>query len=189
MASPPHMYSIVFASWRECAHIGGHIGAARRIWLNLWCLRPTGVHNPNAKWIGSAVFAQLTAECRRVSYIDASRRIRLKLYTLARNMIKRALQMVYASPQPKREVDRFSRFCTAHRWMSSATLGPPGEYGWNCAHGWTCASIGLPDFTVQMANRSVQPFLHSSRQKVSILYNWCLFSRKLHLLTRDEDPI
>ena len=33
------------------------------------------------------------------------------------------------------------------------------------------ASLGLPKFTTQMASRSVQLFLHSSRQKVPILYN------------------
>jgi len=38
---------IVFARWRQCAHP---------------CGRPTRVHNPNGKPIGSAVFAQLTAE-------------------------------------------------------------------------------------------------------------------------------
>jgi len=42
-------------------------------------------------------------------------------------------------------------------------LAPPGEYG--C----TCASFGPPESTIQTANRSVQPFLHSSRQKVPIL--------------------
>jgi len=30
---------------------------------NTWCLRPMRVHNPNGTSIGSAVFAQMTAEC------------------------------------------------------------------------------------------------------------------------------
>jgi len=42
-------------SWRQ-------IGATWRIRLNLCILRPTRVDNPNDKWIGLAVFAQLTAE-------------------------------------------------------------------------------------------------------------------------------
>ena len=29
----------------------------------VYVLRPTGVHNRNGQWIGSAVFAQMTAEC------------------------------------------------------------------------------------------------------------------------------
>jgi len=44
-------------------------------------------------------------------------------------------------------------------------LAPPGEYD------WTCASFSTPESTAQMANRSVQPFLLSSRQKVPVLYN------------------
>ena len=46
-----------------------------------------------------------------------------------------------------------------------ATLASPGEYD------WTCASFSTPESTAQTANRSVQPFLHHSRQKVPILYN------------------
>ena len=44
-------------------------------------------------------------------------------------------------------------------------LVPPDEYD------WTCASSGPPESTTQTADRSVQPFLHSSRQKFPILYN------------------
>ena len=39
----------------------GLIGATWRIRLNLCIPQPTRVHNRNGKWIGSAVFAQLTA--------------------------------------------------------------------------------------------------------------------------------
>jgi len=60
-------------------------------------------------------------------------------------------------------------FC---RWRQCAiscghigTLGPPGECD------WTCASFGLPESTTQTGNRSVQPLLHSSRQKVPMLNN------------------
>jgi len=45
------------------------------------------------------------------------------------------------------------------------TLAPPGEYD------WTFASFDPLESTTQTANRSVQPFLHSSRQKVPILYH------------------
>jgi len=53
---------MVFARWRQRAHMGGHIGATWQIRLNLWFLWSTWVHNPNGKSIGSAVSAQLTAE-------------------------------------------------------------------------------------------------------------------------------
>jgi len=57
--------SVVFTRWCQCAlpwgH-GGHIVATWWMWLNLCFLGPTWVHNPNSKSIGSAIFAQLTAE-------------------------------------------------------------------------------------------------------------------------------
>jgi len=62
-ASPPQMDgSIVFVRWRQCAHMGGHIGATWQIRLNLYFLQHTQVDSPNGKSIGSAVSAQLTAE-------------------------------------------------------------------------------------------------------------------------------
>ena len=56
-------------------------------------------------------------------------------------------------------------FCTDHGRVSSGRLAPPGKYD------WTCASFGPLESTTQMANRSVQPFLHILRQEVPILYN------------------
>jgi len=50
----------------------------------------------------------------------------------------------------------------------------------------TITELVLP-LANQMANRSVQPFLHSSRQKVSIFYNWRPFSPKLPLRMGDLD--
>ena len=62
-ASPPRTDgSIVFARWHQCAVPCGHIGTTWRIRLHVCFLWPTRVHNPNGKWIGSAVSAQLTAE-------------------------------------------------------------------------------------------------------------------------------
>jgi len=64
--------------------------------------------------------------------------------------------------------------------LKLCTLAPPGEYDWTCA--------GPPKSTTQMADRSVQPFLHSWRQKVPILYNGRLFPLKLPILMGDLDP-
>jgi len=51
---PAHMDgSIVFARWCQCAPSS-----------NAWFLGPTGVHIPYGILIGSAVFAQLIADCR-----------------------------------------------------------------------------------------------------------------------------
>ena len=54
--------SVVLPGWRQYALPCGHIGAIWWIWLKLFFLWPTRVHNPNSKSIGSAVSAQLTAE-------------------------------------------------------------------------------------------------------------------------------
>jgi len=63
-ASPPQTDgSIIFARWHQCALPYGHIGATWLMQLNLCFLRPTWVYNQNGKSIGSAVSAQLTAEC------------------------------------------------------------------------------------------------------------------------------
>ena len=56
-----------------------------------------------------------------------------------------------------------------------STLAPPGEYH------WTSASFSPPESTTQIANRSAQPFLHSSQQKVPILYNGRPFPPKFPL--------
>jgi len=45
------------------------------------------------------------------------------------------------------------------------TVAPPGEYD------WTCASFGPLQSTTETENGSVQPFLHSLRQKVPTIYN------------------
>jgi len=88
-------------------------------------------------------------------------------------MIEVVLPSAHPSPQPKWQIDRFSHFCTAHGRVSSGTLVPPGEYD------WILASFIPPESTVQMTNQSVQPFLHSWRQKVPILYNVRPFPPKL----------
>jgi len=56
--------SVVFAMWRQCALPWWHIGATWWIQSNLCFIWPTGVNNPNSKSIGSAIFAQLAADCR-----------------------------------------------------------------------------------------------------------------------------
>jgi len=63
------------------------------------------------------------------------------------------------------------------------TLAPPGKYD------WTCASLGPPASTTEMANRSVQPFLHSSRQKIPMLYNGRPFPPKLHHFPPSKIPV
>ena len=51
------------------------------------------------------------------------------------------------------------------------------------------ASFGPPGSTTKKASRSVKPFLHSSRQKVPILYNGRPFPPKLSLTVEDLDSV
>ena len=85
-------------------------------------------------------------------------------------------------------------FCIAHSRVSSGklhyletrlnlcTLVQPGEYT------WTCASFDPPDSTNKTANQSVQPFLHSSWQKVPILYTGRPFLPNCPFSCGDLDP-
>jgi len=91
------------------------------------------------------------------------------------NAIELVLPSAHQSPQPKRKY-QLTHFCTALRRVSSCTWAPPSEYN------WTCAFFGLLESTTQTASRSVQPFLHSWRQIVPILYNGRLYLPKLPLL-------
>jgi len=83
--------------------------------------------------------------------------------------------LAHPSLQSKRQIDRFSHFCTAHgrpgkvssAWsgMSLSLIAP--SYGiWAPSN--TCFH-GPPESITQTASRSVQPFLHCSKQSVVIL--------------------
>jgi len=58
--------------------------------------------NPNGKSIGSTIFAQLTEECLRADWRHLA------------NTNEPEHPSAHPSPQPKRQIDRISRFFTAH---------------------------------------------------------------------------
>jgi len=62
------------------------------------------------------------------------------------------------------------------------TLAPP------CKYDWIRASYGPAESTTQTASRSVQTFLHSSRQKDPVLYNGRIFPTKLPLRMGGSGP-
>ena len=107
--------SIVFARWRQCALRWGHIGATWRIRLNLCFFRPTRVHNSNGKSISSAIFAQLTAQCRRVYWHLPANTIEIvhngAILWIELNLCFFRTTRVH---KPKWQIDRFSRLCTTH---------------------------------------------------------------------------
>jgi len=77
----------------------------------------------------------------------------------------------------------FSRWCQCA--LPSGHIGATWRIWLNF---WTHADFGPLESTTQMANWLVQPFLHSSRQKVSILYNRQPFPQKLPLPTGGSGP-
>jgi len=164
------------------------------------------------------------------------------------NTIELVLPSAHLSPKTKRQIDRFSHFCTGHSRVSlgmpgmsfpliiapshggsgfhliHASLGPPESISQTASrtillflhssrqsvvwHVGACPSpsklplpigdlyphlirgfFGLPDSASQRASRSAQPFLHSSRQKVPILYHGRIFSQKLYSPMMDLDPV
>jgi len=65
------------------------------------------------------------------------------------------------TPQPKRHLDLFSRFCTAHRRLSlyftmAAFPREKCPFSWGI---WT--PMGQPESSTQTASRSVEPFLQA----------------------------
>jgi len=117
-------------------------------------LGPSESTTQTAKSIGSAIFAQLTEECPRADW----------------RHLATALQLVHlsahSSSQPKRQIDRFSRFCTAHgRKSLYFTMGAP-VHKTVPSHGasdrrLTHDSLGPSEPITQTAPRSVQPLLHN----------------------------
>ena len=154
--------SVVFACWRQCALMGGHIGATWRIQLNLCFLWPTQVDNQMANrfvlpflhssWhsvVGHALspnncpFAWVCgphlihASLGPAEFITqmSSRSIQSFLHSPQQSvaMLYNGLPLppqncpfcggcgphlivpgVHPSPQPKRHLNRFGRFCRAH---------------------------------------------------------------------------
>jgi len=98
------------------------------------------------------------------------------------NTIEPVLPSAHQSPQSKRQNDRFSHFvqltaeCRRTHWSHLANTIE------------LFAFLGPPKSIIQTANRSVQPFLQSSRQKVLILYSGRPFPPKLPLPMGDLDP-
>jgi len=91
------------------------------------------------------------------------------------------------SPQPKRQIDRFSRFCTAHGrkslYFTTGNHFPPKlpllmeEFGPHL----TDDSLGQSEPIIQMASQSVQLFSQGWPQSAPILYTGRPFPPKLSL--------
>jgi len=123
------------------------------------------VHNPNGVSIGSAVFAQITAECR-YSLQRAAPSLSLKI-TLTHTRIHGSLVPSETTNQTaSRSIQPFFAQNTVQypyilQWdaPSSVKVAPShGGSGPHLIHG----SLGLLESTTQTASRSVQPFVQGS---------------------------
>ena len=86
------------------------------------------------------------------------------------------LPWAHPSPQLKRHLDPFSHFCTVHVRVPSGMSRRALPLKIAPSHGGSVPPSNMwflapPDLSSQTASRSGQPFLHSSRQKVPVLYN------------------
>jgi len=82
----------------------------------------------------------------------------------------------HRSPQPKKHLDWFSHFCTAHDKVLS---GMPGYvfFPKNCPFAWgnldshlRHGSLGQPKSKSQTASRLVQPFFCTAHRRVSLYF-------------------
>jgi len=82
---------------------------------NTWFLQSIQAHNPNGIPIGSAVFAQTTVECPYTLQWDAHSPPKICPFPWGDlDPIQYMVARAHPSPQPKRQLDRCSCFCTAH---------------------------------------------------------------------------
>ena len=78
-------------------------------------------HNPNGTSIGSAIFAQMTAECLYTLQWFACFPSKLSLPMLASGPHLMVVHWAHPSPERKWQLDRFSRFCRADRLTERQT--------------------------------------------------------------------
>jgi len=152
--------------------------------VDAWFLGPTRVHITNDISIGSAVL-QGSQSLQTDTQTDrqTDRQTTLVCYSVCSNicihlvLIMRAhwhhlanttelvFSSVHPSLQPKRQMDRFSRFCTAHgRKSLYLTMRAPipqiAAFHGDLDPYLTHDSLGPSEPKTQMVCRSVQPFLH-----------------------------
>jgi len=125
------------------------------------------VHSTNSISTGSAIFAQLTPECR---WGMPGQVLSPKNSPFAWGDLNAYFIHGYLSPQPKRQLDRFHRFYTAHSRKSLYfIMGRPfspskvplsmGRSGHHLIHG----SYSPREPITQTTSWSVHPFLQGSR--------------------------
>jgi len=97
-------------------------------------------------------------------------------------MIKLVLLLAHPSPQPKRQINRLSHFCTAHgRKSVYFTMDAP--FPKNCPFQWrdldphlTHGSLGPSEPITQTASRSVEPFFAQMTAELLYFTMGCPFS-------------
>jgi len=152
--------------WRQCALPRGHTGATWRIRLNECFLQHIRVNSVKGKLISSAIFAQLTAECRyTLQWVAPFPSLKITPSHGGYGPHLTHDSWAHLSPQPKWHLDCFSCFCTDdHRVSLYFTMGCPFSPQ-NCPFLWGYldphlihGSLGPPESSIQV----VQPFLQGS---------------------------
>jgi len=140
---------------------------------------PSVHQSPQPKWqIGSAVFAQLAAQCHRACWACPSP---LKIVSSHGGSVPHLIRGSLGHPTQhhKRRLDQFSRFCTAHdRKSLHFTMGAPfpkiAPYHVGSGPLSNNDSLGSSKHTTQRASRLVQLFCIDDRRVSlsSYINNW-----------------
>jgi len=147
-------------------------------------IEPTRAHNPKGISIGSAVFAGLTAGCRRACPgAPSPKTLLFRIGVSGPHLLHGSLsppepitQTASRSIQPFLHSSRqCRRRCRGVLFPAKLHL-PIGDLNPHLTGG----SLAPPDSASQTASRSGQPFMQSSQQTVPILYSESLPSKKIH---------
>jgi len=110
-----HMAECRRAHWRHLTNTSEivHAGATWLIRLNSRFLQPTQVQSPNGRLIGSAVSAQITAECP-ILYNGTPLLLKIVPSHSGIWTQSNTVHWPHQSSQPKQQLNQFSHFCMAH---------------------------------------------------------------------------
>jgi len=110
------------------------------------------------------------------------------------NMIEHVLPSAHPSPQPKRQIDWFSHFCTTYRNSVSFTVGDPfPEIAPSHGEIWTLIQLMISSAILSPQSKWHHDWFshfHTGDCRVSLYFTiWCPFPRwKLLLCMGDLDP-
>ena len=133
--------------------------------LNLCILRPTGFHNQKRQ-IGQ--FSRFCpTDCRKCLYLTIGHPIHQNCLPMGIWAPSNTWFVGAMRAHNPNDIDRFSRFCTDDRRLSTLQLVrpfPPQSYPFPWGSGRPCNTwlLRSPESSTQTASRSLQPFVQGS---------------------------